>query len=827
MDQLIGYQGKLWPKRILTVALFLLFADFVSAQTGKLEVHVKADGQKLEAAGIIIDDGLRSGVTDDDGEFEWKRVPEGSYRVRVSMIGYQSQVKTVTVNRGEKVDVHFSLVRLAAQLQDVEIIGRRETGYRNAHTFIGTKTETDIRYIPQSIGYVTKELANDQMAFTMMNVLKNISGVSQNSFTNNKFILRGFKSESKQTLINGLRAFTGERTADVLPYVERIEVIKGPASALFANASPGGTLNTVTKKPLDESRKAINFITGSYNTVRIGSDFTGPMNESRTLLYRLNVAYQTAGSFRDLQDKQTFVVAPSVSFLPNEKTRLNFDLVYINDNGRNDRGQPTYSPVNGVLDLYATPVSLSLSRVNDYVKSQKILSTLSFQHNFSDNIAFNASYLKGVLHEDLREHRTANKNAVDEYGDAIPDLVEMRYNYRLTDNYSDNLTAYLTFKFTTGPVAHQVLAGYDYIQNADGLGNTTSEARGYLAADGKSAIKQYDPDHKEKYMIVNGRPVPNVPSVDLRNPDYTISNPDNYFSQSVQDKLGKYYTHGLYIQDQVSWKKWKALLSLRQEYYTDIENYGKPAISRVHQKALLPRAGLVYSPLKMLSLYGTFVCGFQPQDAAYIGNQSRYGGPFDPLQSRMIEFGAKTSWLEDRLSATLAVYRIEQNNVLETANDPDNPDLLKQVGQVEGKGVEFDIYGEVQSNLRLTANIALNRTRITQSEDKSEIGRQAANAPKAQGGFWGKYDFKDGKLTGIGLALGMNFQTARSSEAYDVTLPGYCVANAGLYYTINKIRMSATLHNLFNETYWLGADSFTRLFPGAPRHFLVGVGYTF
>lgn len=811
----------------ILVAGLALFSTTSFAQTGKLKIHVRSGHDDLEAAGVIINSGQKSGITDDDGEFEWEHIPIGTYHVKVTMLGYESQTKSVTIHDREKAVLNFSMVKAYAQLQGVEITGRKETGYHNTNSFTGTKTETPLRDVPQSISYVTKELINDQMAFKMMDVLKNISGVSQNSYTNNKYILRGFESESKQTLINGLRAFTGERTADILPYVERIEVIKGPASALFANASPGGTVNTVTKKPLNENRKAVEFATGSFNTVRIASDFTGPMNKANTLLYRLNVAYQTAGSFRALQDKQSYVVAPSLSFLPNDKTRINFDLVYINDNGRNDRGQPSYSSADGVQDIYATPISLSLSRVNDYVKAQKLLSTLSLQHNFSDHIALNVSYLKGILHEDLREHRTANKNAVDEEGNTIPDLMEMLYNYRLTDNYSDNVTSYVTFKFNTGAIGHQLLTGYDFIQNADGLGNTTAEARGYLAADGRSALSKYDPGHKERYLIVGGRPVPNVPSVDLRNPDYSISDPNNYFSQSIQDKLGKYYTQGIYLQDQLSWKKWKALLALRQEYYTDIADYGKSVTHRVDQNALLPRIGLVYTPVKVVSFYGTYVYGFQPQESGYIGDPSRYGGPFDPLESNMIEFGAKSSWYEDRLSATFSLYQIEQNNVLENAGIPGSPDMLKQIGQIKSKGAELDIYGEVLSNLRLTANLAINHTKITRSEDKSEIGRQAANAPKAQGGFWAKYDFEKSAFKGLGIALGANFQSGRESGKFDVTLPGYYVANAGLYYSIDKIRLSAAFNNLINKTYWLGADSYTRLFPGTPRNFLVGVAYTF
>jgi len=807
--------------------LFGLFYIPVFAQGGKLKIHVLHGDQPLLGAGVTISNGARAGATDRKGEFEVKGIKPGSYTVKVTMIGYQTQEKEANIQNDETTKLHFSLIPEDIELQGVEITGRKERGYKNTNTFTATKTETPIRYVPQAVSYVTKELIDDQMAFKMMDVLKNISGVSQNSYTNNKYILRGFASESKQTLINGLKAFSGERNADILPYVERLEVLKGPASALFANASPGGTINTVTKKPLDEDRKSINFATGSYNTIRVTSDFTGPMNASHTLLYRLNLAYQDAGSFRVLQGKESFVVAPSVSFIPDDKTRINFDLVYVNDKGRNDRGQPSFTAVDGVTDIYAAPTSLSLSRVNDYVKSKKLFSTLSLQRKINDHIALNASYLKGVYREDLGEHRTANKNAVDEDGNIIPDLVEMRYNYRISDNYSDNLTTYFTFNFKTGPIEHTLLTGYDFIQNADDFGNTTSEAKGYLAADGKSSISKYDPKKKDQYLIVDGRPVPVVPHADLRHPDYAISDQSKYINTSVQDKLGKYYTHGVYVQNQLSWNKIKALLALRQEFYTDVADYGQPEEKTVHQKALLPRVGLVYTPIQPVSLYGTLVYGYQPQEAGYIGDSERYGGPFDPLESNMIEFGAKSAWFNDQLSANLAIYQIKQNNVLQTAGDAGNPDLLRQIGQVRGRGIELDVYGNPLPNLSVTANLAFNKTTITKSEDESEIGKQAANAPKSQGGIWAKYDFVGRTLHGIGLALGANFQSTKESASDNIQLPSYYVVNSALYYTIDKIKISATFNNMFNKTYWLGADSFSRLFPGNPRNFLVGVGYTF
>src|SRR5690606_21725058 len=153
--------------------------------------------------------------------------------------------------------------------------------------------------------------------FKTSDVLKNISGVNVFSYYNNDFTLRGFRASN--ALINGLRDATNSWAQSLLPNVERIEVTKGPASALFANTDPGVTVHTVTKKPLDVDRKSVSFATGSYNTYRITCDFTGPMNKEKTLLYRLNLAYQNAQSFRVLQGGEDMVIAPSISFVPTDR----------------------------------------------------------------------------------------------------------------------------------------------------------------------------------------------------------------------------------------------------------------------------------------------------------------------------------------------------------------------------------------------------------------------------------------------------------------------------------------------------------------------------
>lgn len=814
--------------RVYILSLLCFTASLFSAHAQQSEfgkIHGKVtslSGNPLTHITVSIKSLSLTTVTDSTGNFELQVSP-GQYTIMFSSVGYLANRKLIRVSDREVKTLNVILEDHSDQLQTVEVIGRKESGYKNTSSFSGTKTATPIKEIPQSISYVTKETLDDQMAFKTSDAVKNISGVNQYSYNNNDFVLRGFRASN--TLINGLRISTRGWSQNLLPYVERVEVIKGPASALFANTDPGGTINTVTKKPLDNTRRAVNFATGSFNTYRATLDFTGPANDQKTLLYRVNVAYQNTESFRMLQDGTGLVLAPSFSFVPDDKTRVNFDLVYQYNKGRLDRGQPIFGATSAA-DLYSTPISFALGRRNDYQNELNLFSTISLQHKFSDKIAFNASYLKSMYDEDLLEHRTSNRYAVDVNGVQNPSLMEMQTIRRLRKNYIDNLTTYFNFTVNTGPFEHRILVGYDHINERFPKGNSSYNASGYLNAAGTGTISRFDKNHPELYQIKNGMPVPNVPYFDLANPDYSISEISKYINVSQQETPSRYSVNGVYVQEQLKWNKLQMLLGFRQEFYTDQLNYTKSNERKVEQKAFIPRVGLVYTPITPLSLYATYVEGYQPQSAGTIGAPEMYGGPFDPLISNMIEAGAKMDLFAKRLFVTAALYRIEQNNILINANDPGNPDLLRQIGQQQAKGVELEAYGQVNANLSVTANFSYNEARITESANPSEVGSIMPNAPKTQGNIWMRYNFLNGDLKGIGLALGANYAGKRNTNNTILQLPAYTVANAAVYYTVNKFRLQGNFNNVFNKTYWVGGFDFNRLFPGTPRNFLISIGYT-
>jgi iron complex outermembrane receptor protein len=810
---------------LLILTLLILLSYTVQAQTGSISGSISSDqGQPVEFANVSLKGTTLGASTTQDGKFNIDNIPTGTHTLVVSSIGFSTVSRSISVQADQTTSIDIRLAEAREQLQEVEITGRKERTYKNTSSFAGTKTETPLKLVPQAISYVTKEVIDDQQAFKTSDVLKNLSGVNVFSFYNNDFSLRGFRASN--ALINGLRDPTNSWGQSLLPNVERVEVMKGPASALFANTDPGGTVNTVTKKPLDEERKAISFATGSYNTFRITSDFTGPMNKEKSLLYRLNLAYQNAQSFRVLQGSQDVVIAPSVSFIPSERTKVNIDFVYSKLKSRLDRGQPIFGASAGT-DLFSTPISFAIGKENDYIHEVNLYTTASLQHKFSDHISLNASYMKFLYDEDLLEHRTSNSYAADVDGVEIPTLMEMQTIRRKRKNYNDNMTLYFVTDFNTSFLKHKLLVGYDYIQNVAPVGGSNYNARGYRNAANNGVINTYNPANRDNYLIRDNRPVPNVPHFDLVNPNYSISEISGYFNVSSAQAVTKYYVNGVYLQDQISWGKFQALLAFRQEYYVDILNFQKPDSKKVKQEAFIPRFGLVYTPIEPVSLYATYAQGYQPQTAGTIGDPERYGGPFDPLTSVMYEGGAKTELLSKQLSINLAVYHIELNNILINANDQQNPDRLRQLGQQQSRGVEVDVYGQILPNLSVTANFASNKTFITESAEEEEIGNILPNAPRNKAGIWTKYTFTMPALKGIGIGAGVNYVSSRTTFSDILTLPSYVVADVALYYTIDRFKLSVNLNNVFDKTHWVGGYDFNRLFPGTPRNFLVGVGYTF
>ncbi|MFA9187430.1 TonB-dependent siderophore receptor [Flavobacterium magnesitis] len=768
-------------------------------------------------------------TTDQEGNFTL----EGKGMLEISFTSY----KTLRVKSTSEF-LTIAMESNSNELQTVEIIGLSTRKYNSDYSFSATKTAVLNKDIPQSIATITKELIVDKGAFYLADAVKMASGVIPASYYN-QYTIRGISQNEEGQIINGMRTRQNYFLQPLTNNIERVEVIKGPSSATFSSVDPGGSINMVTKKPLAIDRKEVSLSAGSFSTFRGSIDFTGPLNESKTFLYRLNGAYQEGKSFRDLVGNKSFLISPSFSYIPNEKTAINTELILSNMTGNLDRGQPIFGAIAGVTRLDSSPISLNLAAPNDFFKSKDLVFMTSLAHKFTSKIGFNASYMKQSWTEDLQEHRTTNAFAVDMNNMPVNSLAMMQFVQRQQYWNIDNLSSYFNFDLKTGPFSHKLLLGYDLSSWNKTKGGGQNAARGYLLKDGTVA-SSYVVANAENYqtITVDGvvMPKPNVNYFSLNNPSYTIRNAEDY-TLNVRTALPSALTttNAIYIQDQIQWEKFTFLLGLRKEWFEDITNYESNNELTVKKEALLPRIGITYAINDAVNIYTTYLEGYQPQsNTVSLMPQTGSlpaGSLFAPLESNLKELGLKTTFLNHTMSFNAAVYEINQLNILMNANDPIQPDLLVTRGSERSRGFECDLAGYITSNWQINASYSYIDAKITNDNNVALIGARKQNTPKNSANLWTRYNFDSATaLKDLGVGFGIQYQSSKIPWfTRDFVLPDFTVFDAAIYYKPNKSNMQVAINagNLFNRTYWLGAQNYLRLFPGMPRNVNLTITYKF
>lgn len=824
-------------KYLLTVLVFALPGIALSQVSFSGKV-MAAGHQPLGGATILLKNNQTSKTTisNEAGRFSFEAITAGEYILTVSAIGHEEYTRPIQVNDDLARNGYTVLLTgQSKELQTVEVLGRSSTGYNSAYSFSATKTAALNKDIPQSITTVTKELISDRQAFNLTDAVKTASGVTPASYYN-QFTIRGISQNEEGVILNGMRTRQYYFNQPLTANIERVEVIKGPASATFSSVDPGGSINLVTKKPLTVDRKEISLSVGSFSTIRGTLDFTGPLNTEKTLLYRINGAYQDAKSFRDLQFQKALLISPSFSYVPNHRTAVNAELIYSNINSRLDRGQPIFGAVEGKTNLNSTPISFNLGAPNDFFKSKEVIFTGSLAHKFTNHISFNVAYMKQTWTEDLQEHRTTNAFAVDINNQPIPTLAAMQMVQRQQSWNTDNVNSYFTFKMKTGAVEHNLLIGYDLLRTHKQKGGGQNAARGFLLTNGKT-INTYNPANQDQYQVITidgiQMPRPNVDHFNLANPVYTIRNVNDYVFTKSPLSPALIESDALYIQEQLTWNRFILLVSLRHDWFTDITNYKANNPIEVKKSRVVPRVGLTYAITTNLNVYATYVEGFQPQanTVTLLPVAAPAGSTFDPITSDLKELGLKASLFNNSIQVNAALYEINQRNLLMNANDPANPDLLVPRGAERSRGFEMDVAGYLLPNWQLNASYSYIDATIRNDRDKSLIGARKQNTPVHSGSVWTRYNFEQGSLL-KDLGIGIGFQYSGDKIPWFTrafTVPAYTLLDAAIYYTPNKSNMQIALNinNLTNEVYWLGAQNYLRLFPGAPRNVMLTATYKF
>lgn len=689
------------------------------------------------------------------------------------------------------------------------VITAQRGSYTADRAMAATKTDTPLQITPMSVQVVPRVLIDDQKTPRLQEALENVSGVRTNQSLGggSQFLIRGFPNDGG-IYRNGLLASSpiGFQASFDSANIESIEVLKGPAAALYGRIQPGGLINIVTKRPVGGLSAALEQQFGSYDFYRTLWDVNAPITSDQALSVRFAGAYQNAGSFRDFHFTERKLFNPSVTWRLTEATTITADVEVSKQEYRPDSGIP-------VLGNRPAPVPISRSFSDPNTPPAFINKThvgLHIDHAFNDSWKLTNRFLASFL--DTEE---IWPNPAPSFGDALQ-ADGRTFNRNIfgqtsyTQSYATNLD--LIGKFSLVGTHHKVLLGFDYFRS------TTD------------------------YHIFGDFENPNPAlAIDLFNPTYGI--PPSLFqaARSVSAVPGFDFSvfqnqwYGLYAQDQVTlWNRLHVLLGGRYDWAEvsrgDGANFEEAGVARkdVTRKdtRFSPRIGVVYELTPWLAVYGSYVTGLGLNNGRTADDR-----PLPPQIGKQRELGIKADLFDHRLNATLAFFHLTKNNLVTPDLASGDPLAVLVVGEQRSRGIEFDLVGRITDAVSVIGTYAYTDTRVT-NDNSGLQDHRLPGVPLQSGSLWMKYDFRERQdlLKGLSVGFGPYIAGSRHGDIENTfTLPGYVRLDgfAAYRWTMGPTRAIAqlTVRNLLNQEYYENADSLINIgprngvYPGAPLTF--------
>ncbi|OYQ63503.1 TonB-dependent siderophore receptor [Pseudanabaena sp. SR411] len=663
--------------------------------------------------------------------------------------------------------------------------GDRPTVYRVPNASTATRTDTAIIDTPQSIQVVPQQVLKDQQVVRVDQALRNVSGVTGelSGFSSAQSLtIRGFVTDSFANipiLRDGFRTYYNlgpQETANL----ERIEVLKGPASVLYGQADPGGIINLVTKQPLAKPFYDLQLQAGSFGFVRPSIDFTGPLDTDGNVLYRLNAAYQRSDGFRNFETKsERFFIAPVVQWKISDRTNLNFFLEYANDQIPYDVGLPAFG--RSVLNV---PRDHILGERDDSLKSRAFSIGYRLEHQFDDNWKVRNAFR--YSDQNLRVDSTLPFLFNETTG-----ILGRLYGRRELQSSDYSLQTDVVGKFETGSAKHTLLAGVDLNWSVFN-------------------------DVFTKISLLQILPL------NVFNPTYGLFSRPNFDTvPQLPESDTAISRTGIFLQDQIAFSDQLSLIAGIR--FDGVNNRNTFAGTSRYDSAWSPRLGLVYKPTETVALFANYSQSFAPN----IG-QDANGNFLEPEKAQGYELGIKAE-LTKKLFATLSYFNVTKQNVA-TPVSPLDPFVSVATGKQQSQGIELDISGEIAPNWNLIASYAYTNARVT--EDNSiPVGNRLPGSPYNSFGIWTTYQIPDGDLQGLGFGLGVNYVGNRAGDRQNTYEVGdYFLTNAAIFYKRDQWRMGLNFNNLFNTNYISGVGGTSRNFgnsPGAPFSVVGSIGIQF
>jgi catecholate siderophore receptor len=729
---------------------------------------VDATGAVVPGATASIQSGGadRTATSDAAGHFRFDGVPAGAVRLTVTFPGFAPATAAV-----ERTDAAVTVILQPLPLSESVIVQAPRFVVTRSTT--GTRTDTLLRDVPQSVSVVTRELVADQRMQSIPDVVRYMPGVgvAQGEGNRDTPIFRG-NSSTSDFYVDGIR--DDVQYIRDLYNVERIEAFKGPNAMIFGRGGVGGVLNRVTRQADGSQPRELTVSGGFWDSRRVSGDLGQNVHEKVNA--RLTGMYESSGSYRDHVDLERYGVNPTLALTLNPNTTVRAGYERFHDERTADRGIPSLEgrPVaTDASTFFGNPDASSVHATVDALSS--LLEHKSGGFTLRNRLGY-AAYDK--FYQNVFPGVVSAKDmtvAISGYNNAT----ERKNLFNQTD---------LVFAARTGRISHTLLAGVELgRQVTDNLRQTA-----YFAASDPAATSV---------------------AVPLASPTTSIV-PSFRPSATDAENHGVATLAALYAQDQIVVSDHvQAIAGLRYDrFHVDFRNQRTATDFSTTDGLLSPRVGLIYKPLDAVSIYTSYGLSYLPRAGEQLSSLSLTNQALDPEKFTNYEVGAKWD-VAPSFALTAAVYRLDRHNV--AVADPVNPSVSVLVDGQRTTGFEAGWAGRVTGAWSIAGGYAYQDGEITRSlSATAKEGARLAQLPKHSFSLWNRYDLSSRWGAGLGIVHRGDIFTSTDNT---VTLPRYTRADAAVFFTpSHRLRVQANVENLLDSKDYLFANGNNNITPGSP-----------
>ncbi|APC13501.1 MULTISPECIES: TonB-dependent siderophore receptor [Providencia] len=666
-------------------------------------------------------------------------------------------------------------------------------GYANKTQFTATKGSASLLETPQFVSVIKREQMDTLPSESISQALRYSAGVTSEKFGafGNGIDFSKIRGFDADYYLDGLRVIgnSGIWGPQIDSWtLNSIEAVHGPSSALYGQGGAGGVINMQSRRPSANESHQIQFQKGNFDNDSIKFDTTGALNDSETLLYRMDGLALSTDSQINSSKQSRYLLAPSLTWQPNEKLSLTVLSQYQRDphighyNTLPAQAIGLLPNRNGKLDFtqnYSDP------RHEQSERTQWSITSL-IDYQITPFITFKQNIRYSDVDTHIKRDFTRGFLAGDQRLTAV---------YQDSPSHSKTWVAdnQLIYQLDTGPIRHQLLFGFDYQ-----TGKLDKDWWGSQTVSFDPWVKPHHPEFRP----------------------YPVSR------TSTTQRFDRY---GVYLQDQLSWQQWDLLLSGRYDWsYLNTDNNLTNTTQKNDTSAWSQRVGLTYSFESGFSPWVSVSDSFDP----VLGTDAE-GKPFIPTESKQTELGIKYQNQSGDLMVSLAAYELEQKNV--TTHNPLNPDYYNQTGKIRSRGIDFESRFAITTSLNMMLNYAYTDNKITQSQDLSVLNKHPVQVPKHSGSAWVDYRFHSPYLEGALVGVGVRYLGATWGDNTNTfKVPAVWLGDVSARYQMDALipeltgmELGVTVSNITNNPYVASCTSSTYCSIGTNRTLFATLNYYF